>query len=78
MYPICKQILTLMRGGGGGQQPVNAFPPCQSYRSPLGPELRESGGKRGELTLDKVLIDFKRYFKKHLTFFKKIFLLYRF
>ena len=30
---------------------------------PPGTRDRESGGKRGELTLDKVLTDFKRYFQ---------------
>ena len=63
-----KQILTLMLMRGG-QQPVNAFP---KLPEPPGTRDRESGGKRGELTLDQVLTDFKRYFQSQSVKYKPL------
>ena len=53
----------------GGQQPVNAFP---KLLEPPGTRDRESGGKRGELTLDQVLTDFKRYFQSQSVKYKPL------
>ena len=56
-----KQILTLvlMRGAAAGK----CVSTLAKLPEPPGTQDRESGGKGGGLTLDKVLTDFNRYFQ---------------
>lgn len=62
-----KQILTLMRRAAGKCVSTLAKLP-----EPPGTQDRESGGKGGGLTLDKVLTDFKRYFQSQSDKYKPL------